>query len=185
MAGLLDELQALDQAVYAAVAGTPTPAMDRYLRPLTSAADHSKLWLATAGAIAAVGGPAGRRTALDGLASVLMASAAVNQGAKHISRRPRPDRDAAAVPVARHVAMPVSTSFPSGHAASAFAFAEGVSQTRPLLGLGLRAVATTVAYTRVHSGVHFPADVLAGALIGVACGKSAPRLFVRIRPASG
>ena len=171
------ELLALDQAVYVAVAGTDTPAMNRFLQPLTSAADHSKLWVASAAVLALLGGPQGRRAALHGMASVGLASAGVNQVLKHIARRPRPDRVGADVPTARHVPMPTSTSFPSGHSASAFAFAEGVSQTMPAVGLTLRLAATTVAYTRVHAGVHYPGDVIAGASIGVACGKAAPRLL--------
>lgn len=167
----------LDQAVYDAVAGTPTPQMDRFLQPLTGAADYSRLWMASAAVLALAGGPRGRRAALHGMASVGLASAGVNQVFKHWAHRPRPDREGSEVPYARQVPMPTSTSFPSGHSASAFAFAEGVSTTMPVVGLGLRLVATTVAYTRVHSGVHFPGDVLAGATIGVACGKAAPRLL--------
>jgi undecaprenyl-diphosphatase len=72
----------------------------------------------------------------------------------------------AAVPVARHVAMPSSTSFPSGHSASAFAFASGVGSSLPLAGMPLRALAALVAYSRVHTGVHYPADVVAGSVLG-------------------
>jgi len=177
MSALKDELLALDDAVYEAVAGTRTPHMDRLLQPLTGAADYSRLWIASAAVLAVVGGERGRRAALHGMASVGLASGLVNQVFKQASRRPRPDREGAAVPTARHVPMPTSTSFPSGHSASAFAFAEGVSYSMPVVGLGLRLAASTVAYTRVHAGVHYPADVLAGATIGVACGKAAPRLL--------
>ena len=52
----LDELRALDGAAYAAVARTPTPRLDIVLRPLTSAADHSKIWFATAAASSLLGG---------------------------------------------------------------------------------------------------------------------------------
>jgi undecaprenyl-diphosphatase len=174
---LKSELLALDDAVYDAVAGTPTPQMDRFLQPLTGAADYSRLWIASAAVLAVVGGARGRRAALHGMASVGLASGVVNQIFKHASRRARPDRAGSAVPEARHVPMPTSTSFPSGHSASAFAFAEGVSHSMPVVGLTLRLAATTVAYTRVHAGVHYPGDVLAGATIGVACGKAAPRLL--------
>jgi len=62
--------------------------------------------------------------------------------------------------------MPISTSFPSGHSAAAFAFATGVGHVMPAAGLPLRAVAALVAYSRVHTGVHYPGDVVAGSLIG-------------------
>jgi membrane-associated phospholipid phosphatase len=86
--------------------------------------------------------------------------------AKPLGPRRRPDRVAHTVPVARHVAMPRSSSFPSGHAAAAFAFATGVGRSMPHAAAPLRALAALVAYSRVHTGVHYPADVIVGALAG-------------------
>ena len=160
------ELERVDVALYAAVAATPTPALDVAMRRLSSAADHSRLWLATAAVLATVGGGRGRRAAVAGLASVGATSAAVNLVIKPLARRRRPDRDLHGVPLARHVEMPVSRSFPSGHAASAFAFAGGVGRVLPREGVPLHALATAVAYSRVHTGVHFPADTVLGAVIG-------------------
>lgn len=180
-AQLRAEFRALDEALYAAVAGTETPQLDRWLRPLTVAADHSKLWIATAACLGLVGGSRGRRAALDGMASVALASFAANQGAKRITQRRRPNRAESSVPRSRQVPMPTSTSFPSGHSASAFAFAVGVSRQLPWLGVPLLLAAATVGYTRVHAGVHYPGDVLAGAALGIACGESAPRAADRIR----
>jgi len=68
--------------------------------------------------------------------------------------------------------MPASTSFPSGHSASGFAFAAGAAEAMPQLGIPLRALAAAVAYSRVHSGVHYPGDVVVGSLIGMAVGES-------------
>jgi len=64
--------------------------------------------------------------------------------------------------------MPGSRSFPSGPSASAFAFATGVGHVLPAAGVPLRALATLVAYSRIHTGVHYPGDVVAGALLGTA-----------------
>jgi undecaprenyl-diphosphatase len=72
------------------------------------------------------------------------------------------------IPVARQVTMPRSTSWPSGHAASAFAFASGVGAAWPQCGIPLGVVASLVAYSRVHTGVHYPSDTIAGTVCGVA-----------------
>lgn len=161
-----EQLQALDAAIYAAVAATPTPTFDRALGSLSRAANHSGLWIGAAAVLAMTGGPRGRRAAASGIAALGVTSAIVNIGLKPVGRRRRPDRIGAAVPVTRHVVMPGSTSFPSGHSASAFAFASGVGASLPVAAVPLRAVATLVAYSRVHTGVHYPADVVAGSVLG-------------------
>jgi undecaprenyl-diphosphatase len=133
---------------------------------LSHAADYSRLSLASAAVLAAGGGRRGRRAAGLGLASVAVTASVVNLGLKPLGRRRRPDRATEQVPVARHVRMPSSTSFPSGHSAAAFAFATGVGQALPPAAIPLRGLAALIAYSRVHTGVHYPGDVVAGALIG-------------------
>ncbi len=162
------EAGALDVAIYSAVAETPTPALDRFLRNLSRAADHSKLSIASAAGLSLAGGRRGRMAAAMGLASVAVTSATLNLGVKPIFRRARPDRVALDVPYTRHVRMPSSTAFPSGHSAAAFAFATGVAKVLPAAGFPLRALAALVAYSRVHTGVHYPGDVVVGSLLGSA-----------------
>jgi membrane-associated phospholipid phosphatase len=167
---LARDLSSLDQALYRAVAATPSPTLDLPLRWLSTAANRSLLWIALAGACAALGGRDGRRAAVAGLASIGAASALVNLGLKPIRQRTRPDRVAAGVALARRVHMPSSSSFPSGHSASGFAFAAAVGHEVPVLALPLGALAAAVAYSRVHTGVHYPADALVGSLVGAATG---------------
>jgi undecaprenyl-diphosphatase len=62
---------------------------------------------------------------------------------------------------------PRTSSFPSGHSASAAAFATGVALERPLLAVPVGALAGAVAVSRVHTGVHYPGDVLGGLAVGV------------------
>ncbi|HEY7763263.1 MAG TPA: phosphatase PAP2 family protein [Actinomycetota bacterium] len=166
----LRELAAVDKAVYRAVAATPTPTIDGPLRTFTSAADHSKLWIGAATVLFAFGGRRGRRAALTGVAAIACTSAIVNLPMKLAGQRRRPDADAAGVPLARRVEMPTSASFPSGHSASAAAFASSASSVVPALGLPLGAAAAAVGYSRVHSGVHYPGDVVAGAVVGTSVG---------------
>jgi membrane-associated phospholipid phosphatase len=161
----------LDLAVYAAIARTPTPALDAAMSRLSHAANYSRLSMASAALLALTGGTTGRRAAAQGLAAVAVTSAVVNAAVKPLARRRRPDRLAGEVPVARHVRMPSSRSFPSGHSAAAFAFATGVGYESPAAAAPLRALAAVVAYSRVHTGVHYPGDVLVGALIGTTLGQ--------------
>ena len=176
-AGALRDLGALDQAVYSAIAATPTPALDEPLRRLSNAANNSGLWLATAAGLAVAGGSAGRRAAVRGTVAIGVTSALVNLVVKSAWSRPRPDRASIGVPVRRNVRMPTSTSFPSGHAASGFAFAAAIGRDQPWLGLALRFVAATVAYSRVHTGVHYPGDAVVGALIGEGTGQAVAGLM--------
>lgn len=167
---VLGELGRLDRAIYAAIADTPTPSLDEPLRQLSNAANYSKLWLGIAVALAAAGGKRGRHAAGSGLVAIGVASAVVNQGIKRIYPRVRPDREGEDVPEQRHVEMPESTSFPSGHSASGFAFATAVSSGFPVVGAGLRFLAGGVAYSRVHTGVHYPGDAVVGSLVGAGVG---------------
>jgi undecaprenyl-diphosphatase len=178
---VLGELQATDLAVYLAIAHTTTPTLDVAMKRLSRAADHSVLWLSIAGALAVVPG-APRRAAVLGVASIGVASATTNLVAKTVLPRARPDRKTAAVPAARQVRMPTSTSFPSGHAASAFAFASAVGEQAPALSLPIELLATAVAYSRVHTGVHYPGDTIVGASIGAASAALTTQLAQRYRP---
>ena len=167
----VEDCERLDLAVYAAIARTPTPALDVAMSRLSHAANYSRLSLASAALLALAGGATGRRAAAHGLLAVGATSTVVNVAVKPLARRRRPDRLASEVPVARHVRMPTSRSFPSGHSAAAFAFATGVGHVSPAAGVPLRALAALVAYSRVHTGVHYPGDVVAGALIGSTLGQ--------------
>jgi membrane-associated phospholipid phosphatase len=164
---LLDRLDGWDVAAYRALAGTSTPMLDEPLRRLSMAANFSRLSMAAAAALAVAGGGRGRRAAVSGLVSVAVASAAVNIGAKLMTRRERPDREGCGVIERRHVEMPESTSFPSGHSASAFAFASGVRRQWPAASVPLYLLAAMVAYSRIHTGVHYPGDVLVGSAMGL------------------
>lgn len=147
------------------------------MRDLSRAADHGKLWFATAAALALLGGSGGRHAARRGLVSLGIASGLANLIAKPLSARRRPARDEVEELASRHVQMPPSSSFPSGHTASAFAFATGAAGAQPMLSAPLLALATLVGYSRVHTGVHYPADVLAGAFIGVGAARLIGRLL--------
>jgi undecaprenyl-diphosphatase len=171
---------AVDRAVYEAVARTPTPALDDSFRRLSNAANNSRLWLGIAAGIALFGSKRGRSAAIEGVLAIGVTSATINLGVKPLARRRRPDRAATAQFDSRRVRMPGSTSFPSGHAASAFAFAYAVGRHLPGLALPIRLLAGGVAYSRVHTGVHYPGDVAIGSILGAGTAAMTATVFDRL-----
>lgn len=139
------------------------------LPSLGHAANHGRLWWGVSAALAATGNRRARRAGLRGLIALGLASFAANVVSKQVVRRPRPPLEL--TPVARHVRrIPVTTSFPSGHSASAAAFATGVALEWPLLALPVGLLAAGVGASRVVTGVHYPTDVLAGFALGAGAG---------------
>jgi membrane-associated phospholipid phosphatase len=181
LAESLRELGVVDRAVYAAVASASTPVLDVPVRRLSNAANNSRLWLGIAAGLAIAGGRRGRRAALTGTVAIGVTSALVNLGVKSLYARQRPDRAGAGVPDQRQVPMPSSSSFPSGHSAAGFAFASAVGRELPWLGSGLRFAAAAVAYSRVHTGVHYPGDTVVGSLIGAGTGQAVAGVMDRRR----
>lgn len=159
----------LDQELFEWSARRRSPLLDRALPLLTRAADHGVLWMAVAGRSALAGGRRGRRAARTGLTALAIISALANQLGKRSFSRRRPLLEP--VPLGRRAhRVPISPSFPSGHAASAAAFATGVAIIVPATAVPLGALAIGVAYLRVHTGVHDPGDVAAGVLLGAGVG---------------
>ncbi|MEU7057748.1 phosphatase PAP2 family protein [Streptomyces sp. NPDC046197] len=162
---VLRRLLTLDCRLFEFAAERHWPAAGPVLPRLSRSANHGVLWFATAAAIAASRTPRARRAAARGVASLSLASLTINTLGKRSVRRPRPVLDP--VPVVRRLKrQPITTSFPSGHAASAAAFATGVALESPGWGAVVAPLAFSVAASRVYTGVHFPSDVLAGAALG-------------------
>ena len=173
---------ARDSAAFAWVARTRTPGAERRLTQLSRAADHGELWWAAAAALGVTGGRR-RRGAVRGLLALGIASGVANVPAKFAARRPRPPL--ADVPLARRLTnQPLTSSFPSGHSASAAAFAVGVAMEAPIAGAAVGVLAAAVAYSRVYVGVHYPGDVLAGVGLGAGCALLTAKTWPRRPPAA-
>ncbi|MFF3468359.1 bifunctional phosphatase PAP2/diacylglycerol kinase family protein [Streptomyces sp. NPDC002619] len=163
--GLRARLLGLDYRLFEMAADRHWPGAEGVLPRLSRSANHGVLWFSTAAAMAAIRTPRARRAAVRGLASLSLASLTINTLGKRSVRRPRPVLDP--VPLVRQLKrQPITTSFPSGHAASAAAFAAGVALESPAWGAALAPVAFSVAMSRIYTGAHFPSDVLAGAALG-------------------
>jgi undecaprenyl-diphosphatase len=153
-----------DRHLVRRVSAFPGGNHDDLFRRLSASANHGKLWMGVAAVMAAFPGKP-RRAALHGLIAQAVASAVTNAGFKTLLPRARPLPEH--LPVFRFVhPQPTSSSMPSGHSASAIAFAVGAGLVKPAVGAALVPLAVGVAYSRVHTGAHWPSDVFFGSAIG-------------------
>ncbi|MET1063903.1 MAG: phosphatase PAP2 family protein [Arthrobacter sp.] len=169
----------LDRKLVRAVSDLPGGGHDEFFRQLSAAANKGKLWIGIAALMALFPGRT-RRAAVHGLLAQAVASAVTNLGFKTLLPRARPLPEH--LPTFRFVhPQPTSSSMPSGHSASAVAFALGVGLVRPVLGAALAPLAAGVAYSRVHTGAHWPSDVFFGSAIGAGAAM-ATRKWWPVRP---
>ena len=153
--------------------GKPIP--DRIFYGASAVGDHGLIWLILGAARGLRGGPANHhlKAALRLGIGVGVESALVNLGIKSLFRRKRPawelDRPL-------HLRRPRTSSFPSGHATSAYTAAGLLSDQDRLKPL-YYGVAFFVAWSRVYVKIHHASDVVAGIVIGVLLGKLGKKLF--------
>jgi membrane-associated phospholipid phosphatase len=160
---VLDSVEDLDERVFRVVSEWELPLLDHTMPELSEAASQSRLWIGIAALFAIFGGAKGRRTAVEGMVAIGINSFLANVLFKNIARRKRPT---VPVPEARRLVQPESSSFPSGHTASAAAFSGIVDRAYPKLWIPMNGLAAAVGFSRVYTGVHYPGDVLGGWLLG-------------------
>src|SRR5216684_1769274 len=147
---ILAALDAWDRRLFTRLTRRERGAVDTGLERLSNSANRSVLWFAIAAAIAILGGHRGRRAALRGVISIAITSTLVNLPLKYLARRDRPPMRLGDRPLP--VSLPGSFSFPSGHSASAFAFATGVAIEEPRLLAPIMPLAAGVAYPAYTCG---------------------------------
>lgn len=177
---ILRHLQRIDQSVYDRVTRVGTPRLDGFTPRFVQATDHMVPWMMISATLAVTGGPRLRRTALRAITAAGLANATASV-VKYLLPRTRPDDSA--IPAARspYRSYP-SSSFPSGHTAAAFGFTAGIAADAPKPMAALVAgLAGLVGLSRVHSGVHYPGDVLGGMAVGLGAGLLA-RAVIPPRP---
>jgi YegS/Rv2252/BmrU family lipid kinase len=161
-----------------------TPASSRVMTTASHVANRSMLWMAISALLSATGRRKPRTAAASGLLGIGVAATLVNGPLKFAWRRDRPPIMVSGRGGEPLLPLPRTFSFPSGHSASAAAFATGASIAAPALAPVLVPMAGTVAYSRVHTGVHYPSDVAVGIAIGSGSGYLAARAVRRMRERS-
>jgi undecaprenyl-diphosphatase len=148
---------------------------DRYVSVISDLGEGLG-WVAGGIALAMLGGSKGRRAGLASAVASLAATYVVQQRVKPLFRRARPfvNRNARVVGI-----RPPDHSFPSGHTASSFAAATALAFYYPKAAPLAYMLATGVAVSRVHLGVHFPSDTAVGGVIGIGIGTFSAWLFKR------
>ncbi len=129
--------------------------------------EHGAVWLALGALGHAVDAP--RRARWRGGLRTVLGAYGLNTAVKLLVRRRRPCLPG----LPALTSTPTGMSFPSAHAATSFAGALSYSRLG-LPRLPLYALAMGLSLSRVYLGVHYPSDVLGGALLGAAVGSRAP-----------
>lgn len=155
----------LDQALLLAVRRLESAAMTRCMRTLTRLGDTST-WVVVGLALIAAGGPGPRYAALLGGGAFL--AVALSQILKRLCCRTRPSCGIGGF--AALVENPDAFSFPSGHSAASFGIAVALAGEGDWLGGLVLTLASGIAVSRVYLGAHYPLDVGAGVVVGVASG---------------
>jgi membrane-associated phospholipid phosphatase len=144
-----------------------SPEAERAIRAFSKTGEHAALWLALGAAGAAVDAP--RRDRWARAARGVAAAYVLNTVVKQVARRPRPLLE----DLPQLMKTPTQLSFPSAHAASSFAGARAYAPLLGAAGPALYPLAAAMAASRVYLGVHYPSDILAGALLGTFVGDRA------------
>src|SRR4029077_3270058 len=173
MPGLAESVTAFDERVEKWLAPRRSAPVDHLMYGISSAADHGLLWLVLGGV----------RTARTGdlrwggrFLVALGGESAVTNVVKLLFRRGRPQEHFEHAERLPHgMRRPITSSFPSGHAVTAFTAAAVLARGSRLAPV-YYVLAATIASSRVYTRIHHASDGVAGVALGLALGRVARRL---------
>lgn len=170
-------MSGLDRELRDAVVDNRIGIFDPLFEALSYAGSFGFVWLAIAVGIS--GFSWSRPWLWTRVGAAILIAESVSGGLKEWIER---DRPAVADPEPETlVALPATYSFPSGHATVSFACATVLALAVPRLAVPLFALATLISFSRVYVGVHYPLDVLAGAVLGLVVAKALLTLLEALR----
>ena len=155
--------------------------LDTIMPAVTALGSGAALWLALTAVLLLR--PQTRRTGWMLLGALALETVCCNLLLKPLVARPRPFALEPGVQLL--IALPGDFSFPSGHTAAGFAAVSALYFGKSRLWLPALAAAVLIAFSRLYLYVHYPTDVLAGAVLGVACGWTVQAAAERMRRPAG
>lgn len=150
--------------------------LDIIMRFITHIGDYGIIWFLTAVVLMTV-----KKTRAVGfaiLAALLLCLLVGNLTLKPLIARERPFTVNASIELL--IPRPADFSFPSGHTMSSFAAATVIFLANKRFGTVALVLAGAIAFSRLYLYVHYPSDVLAGGLIGIAFGVPAYAVTTKI-----
>ena|SRR5581483_3788739 len=165
LSGVLSALVRVDAAAFSALRAHRWSSLDGVMWLVSAVARGGVLWMVM-GLVLAARQPARWMAFVQLLLAIGLAALLADSVFKPLVGRSRPfeiERQ-----LRTYGPRPDSRSFPSGHAATAFAGAAAISQLMPEATAGFWLLAAVVAFSRIYLGVHYPLDVLGGMLVGIA-----------------
>ena len=160
-------LSSLDSALLSWILSLPHPPwLDSLMIALSTIGQVAGVWIVL-GVLLAAWQPRHTRGVWQLGLAILLTLLLVDGVIKPLVGRERPSPVSAGLVAI--IEPPDTTAFPSGHAASSFAGASALARLVPRARIALWALAALIAASRLYLGVHYPLDVVAGALVGLGC----------------
>ena len=175
---MLGALESVDEGILLALQAVHSDFLDPLVEAYTCTGNAGMIWILLS--LAMLCYQPTRRAGALALCAMALGLVCTNMILKPLVARPRPWLDVAGlVPL---IQEPDPNSFPSGHTCAAFAAAVIFWRALPESWVGTKVLTLTMAFlmglSRLYVGVHYPSDVVAGALVGYACAWSVRHVYL-------